>query len=102
MIVTQQPSMSTTKLKEGIVGVDGTSNQAVIQGFSRTLLGLDLNFHRPGFVLQDRTIICWLNVAGNSEKGKMLFLATSTYVQPCDIWRVIPQSIYLFVHTPQL
>ena len=30
MIVTQQPSISTTKLKEGIVGVDGASNQAVI------------------------------------------------------------------------
>ena len=29
MIVTQQPSTSTTKLEEGIVGVDGTSNQAV-------------------------------------------------------------------------
>ena len=28
-LVTQQPSMSTTKLKEGIVGVDGTSTQAV-------------------------------------------------------------------------
>ena len=28
-LVTQQPSTSTTKLKEGIVGVDGTSNQAV-------------------------------------------------------------------------
>ena len=29
MAVTQQPSTSTTKLEEGIVGVDGTSNQAV-------------------------------------------------------------------------
>ena len=28
-LVTQQSSTSTTKLKEGIVGVDGTSNQAV-------------------------------------------------------------------------
>ena len=27
--VTQQPSTSTTKLEEGILGVDGTSNQAV-------------------------------------------------------------------------
>ena len=77
MIVTQQLSMSTTKLKEGIVGVDGASNQAVIQQFSRTSPGIDLNFQRPGFLLQDRTIICWLNVAGNSEKGKMLFLASS-------------------------
>ena len=29
MTVTQQPYTSTTKLEEGIVGVDGTSNQAV-------------------------------------------------------------------------
>ena len=28
-LVTQQSSMSTTKLKEGLVGVDGTSTQAV-------------------------------------------------------------------------
>ena len=64
MIVTQQPSVSITKLEEGIVGVDGTSNQAVIQQLSRTLPGIDLNFPMPGFVLQDRTIVCWLNVAG--------------------------------------
>ena len=50
MIVTQQPSMSTTKLKRGIVGVDGASNQAVIQRFFQSV---DLNFQRPGFVLQD-------------------------------------------------
>ena len=77
MIVTQQSSMSTTKLKEGIAGADGASNQAVIQWFSRTLPGVDLNFQRPRFVLQDRAIVCWLNVAGNSEKGKILFLARS-------------------------
>ena len=40
VIVTQQPSMSTTKLKEGIVGVDWASNQAVIQQFSRTSPGI--------------------------------------------------------------
>ena len=56
--------MSTTKLKEGIVDVDGTSNQAVIQQFSRTLPGVQWNFQRPGFLLQDRTVVCWLNVAG--------------------------------------
>ena len=56
--------MSATKLEEGIVGVDGTSNQAVIQWFSRTLPGIHLNFQRSGFVLQDRIIVCWLNVAG--------------------------------------
>ena len=76
-MVTQQPSISTTKLKEVIIGVDGASNQAMIQRFSRTSPGVDLNFQRSGFVLQDRTIVCWLNVAGNSEKGKMLFLARS-------------------------
>ena len=31
MIDIQQPSTSTTKLEEGIVGVDGTSNQAINQ-----------------------------------------------------------------------
>ena len=46
--------MSITKLEEGIVGDDETSNQAVIQQFSRTLPGMHLNFQRPGFVLQDR------------------------------------------------
>ena len=45
--------MSTTKLEEGIVGVDGTSNQAVIQRFSRTLPGVHLNFKRTGFALQE-------------------------------------------------
>ena len=40
----QQPSMSTTKLKQGIVGIDGASNQAVIQRFYRTSPGVDLNF----------------------------------------------------------
>ena len=50
-MVTQQPSMSTTKLKEGIVDVDGASNRAVIQRFSRTSPGVDLNFQKPGFVL---------------------------------------------------
>ena len=98
MIVTQQPSMSTTKLEEGIVGVDRASNQAVIQQFSRTSPGVDLNFQRPGFVLQDRTIVCWLNMAGNSEKGKMLFLARSM----CNhvIFNVQSHNRYVFVHTP--
>ena len=63
MIVTQQLSMPTTGKKE-IVGVYGTSNQAVIQQISRTLPGVDLNFQRPEFVLQDRTTASWLNVAG--------------------------------------
>ena len=68
---------ATYVLKEGIVGVDEASNQAVIQWFSRTSPGVDLNFQRSRFVLQDRSIVCWLNEAGNSEKGKMLFLAIS-------------------------
>ena len=46
--------MSTTKPEEGIVGVDGTSNQAMTQRSSRTLPGIHLNFPRSGFVLQDR------------------------------------------------
>ena len=53
--------MYTTKLEEGIVGDDGTLNQAVIQQFPP---GVHLNFHRPGFILQDKTIVYWLNVAG--------------------------------------
>ena len=60
----QQPSVSTTKLEEGIVGVDGTSNQAMIQQFSKKSPGVHLNFRMPGYVLQDETIICWQNVAG--------------------------------------
>ena len=79
MIVTEQPSTSTTKLEEGIVGVDGTNihygldikpgHKSVIQPFSRISPGEDL---RPGLVLQDRTIVCWLNVLVNSEKGKII------------------------------
>ena len=51
MVVTHQPFMSTTKPKEGIVGFEGVSNQAVIQWFSRPSPDIDLNFQRPGFVL---------------------------------------------------
>ena len=73
MIVTQQPSTSITKLEEGIVGVDGTKScrKSVTQPFSTISLGVDM---RPGLVLQDRTIICWLNVAGDlvtAKKGKL-------------------------------
>ena len=53
--------MFTTNMKEGIVGVDGTSNQAVIQPFSRTSPGRPSvnQFPGPGLcVLQDRTIGC--------------------------------------------
>ena len=35
--------MSKT-IEEGIVGVNGTSNQAVVQRFSRASPGIDLNF----------------------------------------------------------
>ena len=72
-MITQQLPMSKT-MEEGILGVNGTSNQTVVQQFSRALPGVDLNFQRSGFVLQDRTIICWLNwlVAGSSEKRKEL------------------------------
>ena len=67
--------MSTIKLEEGIVGVDGTSNQAVIQPFFRTLPGIHLNFQRPGFVLQDRPLFVgemWL-LADRSEKGRFYY-----------------------------
>ena len=102
MTVTQQPSTSTTELEEGIVGVDGTSNQAVnrvIQLFFATSPGEDLG---PGLVLQDmyRTIACWLNVAGDlvtAKKGKIVFLATKKYVEPRDLC-VIPQSIFIYTH----
>ena len=43
----------------------------MIQPFSRTSPGEDLT---PGLVLQDRTIVCWLNVAGDlvtAKKGKL-------------------------------
>ena len=53
-MVTQQPPMSTTKLKEGIVSVDGASNQAVIQRFSRRSPGVDLNFPAEVWVCTSR------------------------------------------------
>ena len=49
----------------------------MIQLFFRTSPGEDL---RPGLVLQDRTIVCWLNVAGDlvtAKKGKIVILARS-------------------------
>ena len=49
----------------------------MIQPFFRTSPGEDL---RPGLVLQDRTIVCWLNVAGDlvtAKKGKIVFLVRS-------------------------
>ena len=52
MIVTRQPFMSTTKQEEGIVDVDGTPNQAVMQRFSRTLPGVGLNFQGLGLYLK--------------------------------------------------
>ena len=78
--------MSTTRLEEEIVGVNETSNQAIIQQFSGTLPGIDINFQRLGIVLQEKTIVCWLNVAGdgNSEKGKILCVLTV--------------NIYSFIH----
>ena len=60
--------MSTAKLEERIVGVERTSKLGCdTMAFHQ--LGIHLNFQRPRCVLQDKTIICWLNVAGgNSEK----------------------------------
>ena len=74
-MVTQQPS---TKLEEGIVGIDGTSNQpdtAIFQNIGRRRFEARL-------VLQDRTVVCWLNVAGDlvrAKKGKIVFLARSMW-----------------------
>ena len=51
----------------------------MIQPFSRISPGEDL---RPGLVLQDRTIVCWLNVAGDLvavKKGKIVFIARSMW-----------------------
>ena len=87
--------MSTTKLEEGIVGVDGTSNQAMIQRFS-TQVSVHLNFQRPGFVLQARTIVCWLNMAGNSVKRKDSI--PRKYVEPRDLLFDPTINIYLFTH----
>ena len=79
MIVTQQPSISIVKLEEGIIGVYGISNQAVIQRFSKP--DVYFTFQRPRFVLQDITIVCWLNVVAwwlvTVKEGKILFLARS-------------------------
>ena len=68
----------------------------MIQPFSRLILpGEDL---RPGLVLQDRTIVCWLNVAGDlvTAKKERLFLARSmrNYVIFC----VRSHNRYLFIH----
>ena len=66
----------------------------VIQQFSRTSPGKDL---RPGLVLQDRTIVCWLNVAGDlvtAKEGKIVFLARSMWNHV--IFCVIPQSIFIY------
>ena len=68
----------------------------VIQPFSRTSPGEDL---RPGLVLQDRTIVRWLNVAGDlvtAKKGKIVFLGSM--LEPRDLLCVIPQSILIFIH----
>ena len=70
--------MSTIKLEEGIVGVDGTSNQAMIQWFSKTLPGVHLNFQSPGFVRtsrQDHRLLAkcgwWLVIV---KKGKIIII----------------------------
>ena len=53
----------------------------MIQQLSRTTLGEDLRSGH-GLVLQDRTIVCWLNVAGNlvtMKNAKIVFLARSMW-----------------------
>ena len=68
----------------------------MIQPFSKTSPGEDL---RPGLVLQDRTIVCWLNVAGDlitAKKGKIVFLARSMWNHV--IFYVRSHNRYLFIH----
>ena len=70
--------------------------ELVIQQFPRTSPGEDL---RPGLVLQDRTIVCWLNVAGDlvtAKERKIVFLARSMWNHV--IFCVIPQSICIYTH----
>ena len=72
----------------------------MIQLFSRTSQGKDL---RPGLVLQDRTIVCWLNVAGDlvtAKKGKIVFLARSMWNHV--IFCVQSHNRYLFIHIVSL
>ena len=90
----------STKLEEEIVGVDGILNQAVnqsqIQPFSRISPGEDL---RPGLVLQHRTIVCWVNVAGDlvtAKKRKDCILARSMWNHV--IFYVRSHNQYLFMH----
>ena len=68
----------------------------MIQPFSRTSPGKDL---RPRFVLQDKTIVNWLNVAGDlvtAKKGKIVFLARSMWNHV--IFCVRSHNRYLFIH----
>ena len=68
----------------------------MIQSFFRTSPGEDL---RSGLVLQDRTIVCWLNVAGDlvtAKKGKIVFLARSMWHHV--IFSVRSHNRYLFIH----
>ena len=78
-----------------LIGYQTIGRESVIQQFSRTSPGEDL---RPGLVLQDRTIVCWLNVAGDlvtAKEGKTVFLARSMWNH---VICVIPQSIFIYTH----
>ena len=69
--------------------------ESVIQPFSRTSPGKDL---RPGLILQDRTIDCWLNVAGDLvtvKKWKIVFLP---FMWNHVIFCVWSHNRYLFIH----
>ena len=68
----------------------------MIQPFFRTSPGEDF---RPRLVLQDRTVVCWLNVAGDlvtAKKGKIVFLARSMWNHL--IFCVRSHNRYLFIH----
>ena len=55
--------MSIATMEEEIIDVNVRFNQAVRQRFSRRLSGIALDFQRPGQLLQDWTIVCWLDMA---------------------------------------
>ena len=64
MVNTLQLSMSIAIVEGEIVEVNVRLNQVVRQQFSRTSSGITLNFQRPGLLLQDWNVVCWLDVAG--------------------------------------
>ena len=64
MIITLQLSMTIATMEEDFVGVCVRLNQVMRKKFPKHHhLYVALNFQRPGKILQDWIIICWLDVA---------------------------------------